>query len=205
MNVKNRAGMYLCIIAVVLILSGGCENGRQDIPLNVPRGYVSSLEIERGDHIVQFGPFVGYYFRPQSPGDFSRLNFVTFNERRFYTLDLPENTKLFEGEAVRVDLEPAAFTLPRDDRINPVLFNDAPQKWVNNRPPPQNEFVHFHSCYDVEGPVLTGYWLKHVGVRQFTYDMGGRVEEGSVLFHRVSEGVDEEFAHILEFDRGPAL
>jgi hypothetical protein len=52
--------------------------------------------------------------------------------------------------------------------------------------------------------VLTGYWIRHVAVSEFTYDMGGRVGKKSPLYHRVRKGPDREFARIIEFDRGPA-
>lgn len=61
----------------------------------------------------------------------------------------------------------------------------------------------FHSAYDAVGPVRAGFWLRHVGVETFTYNMGGRVDESSALYHRVEPGVDTAFARILEFDRGP--
>ena len=51
--------------------------------------------------------------------------------------------------------------------------------------------------------VLTGYWLRHVAVSEFTYDMGGRVGKESPLYHRVRKGPDRDFAGIVEFDRGP--
>jgi hypothetical protein len=146
---------------------------------------------------------VGYYFRPEEPSNLTRLRFVCFNERSFYTLDLPANAKLFEGEAVLVDLPEADFPIPRGERIEPVFFGEAPAAWLDTRPEPQAEFVHFHSCHDGTGAVRTGYWLRHVGVSEFTYDMGGRVDEGSPLHHRVRPGPDKDFARIVEFDRGP--
>jgi hypothetical protein len=33
--------------------------------------------------------------------------------------------------------------------------------------------------------------------------MGGRVTSESLLYHRVTKGVDRDFARIVEFDRGP--
>ena len=63
--------------------------------------------------------------------------------------------------------------------------------------------MHFHSCYNSQGPVLTGYWLRHEARAEFTYDMGGRVGPDSPLYHKVNSGVDKAFGRIIEFDRGP--
>jgi hypothetical protein len=161
------------------------------------------LEIEQKDRLLSFGPFVGYYFKPEIHGDFSRLKFLCFNERNFYTHGVPENAKLFEGKAVLTRLPDVDFELPDNARINPVLFSDAPPQWLETRPRPKDEFLHFHSCYDSYGPVLTGYWIRHEGVRAFTYDMGSRVEPDSPLYHKVMIGTDKAFARIIEFDRGP--
>lgn len=185
----------------------GCGQTDQEESANVvfhaPRGYVSTLEIEKGDRLLGFGPFVGYYFKPQTPGDLSRLHFVCFNERSFYTKDVPANTKLFEGSALLTDLADMNQPLPDAHRINPVYFSDAPKQWLENRPDPQDEYVHFHSCYDAGGPVLTGYWVRHQGAAAFIYDMGGRVGPDSPLYHEVAPGIDKAFARIIEFDRGP--
>ena len=90
-----------------------------------------------------------------------------------------------------------------DGRIFPVFFNEAPEQWIQIRPDPVDEFVHFHSCYDAAGPVLTGYWIRHRAVAAFTYDMGRRVSEKNPLYHRVTPGIDKDFARIIEFDSGP--
>ena len=193
------------LFCVVLLSVSACSEQESNLPLDIPRGYTPVIELEMGDRILNFGPFVGYYFMPVTPDDLSRLKFVCFNERSFYTLDLPENTKLFSGEAVLQTLAETEFTVPADDRINPIVFADAPSLWLENRPKPQDEFIHFHSAYDALGSVLAGYWIQHVGEASFTYDMGGRVGPESVLYHEVTPGVDLKFAHIMEFDKGPAL
>lgn len=79
----------------------------------------------------------------------------------------------------------------------------SPSPWIDSRPEPRDEFLHFHSCYDARGPVLTGYWLRHEAVSEFTYDMGGRVDRESPLYHEVRPGTDKDFARIIEFDSGP--
>lgn len=193
------------LFCIVLLCISACSEEESNLPLDVPRGYTPVLEIEMGDRILTFGPFVGYYFKPVNASDLSRLNFICFNERSHYTLDLPRNIKLFEGEAVLQTLEDTDFVVPADNRINPVIFADAPSVWLQNRPEPQDEFVHFHSAYDALGSVFTGYWIKHVGAGSFTYDMGGRVGPQSMLYHQVTPVVDITFAHIIEFDKGPAL
>ncbi len=204
---KCAALTRLILVAFCLPALAGC--GRQGDTKaappapDVPRGYVSVLEVEKGDRLLGFGPFVGYYFRPESPDDLSRAQFVCFNERSFYTTDVPENAKLFEGEARLVQLPDADRSLPDADRINPVYFSDAPPQWLESRPEPKDEFLHFHSCYDAAGPTRFGYWIRHAGVATFTYDMGGRVGPDSPLYHQVSPGVDKDFARIVEFDRGP--
>lgn len=174
------------------------------MPLAVPRGYVARLELAFEGHRYGFGPFVGYYFRPDDPADLGRLRFVCFNERGFYASDAPVNALLYEGEAVLARLPEADFPLPSDgDRIEPVFFPDAPAAWLATRPEPRDEFLHFHSAHDASGPARVGYWLRHVAARAFTYDMGGRVGPGSPLYHRVSPGPDLLFPAIVEFDRGP--
>lgn len=202
----SRGGQAAVGLLLTVCMLTACTEEKKPAPPDVPRGYVERIEIERGDRIISFGPFVGYYFQPVKSGDFSRLKFLTYNERSFYTSDLPENAKIFEGDAVLQTLsDDVDFVVPADDRINPVVFADAPPSWLANRPRPQDEFVHFHSCYDALGSVLTGYWLRHVGTADYTYDMGGRLGPESILYHRVTPGVDTSFARILEFDKGPAL
>lgn len=169
----------------------------------VPHGYMARLEQVYESRLIGFGPFRGYYFRPQDPKDLSRLNFVCFNEDGFYSSDMPDGAKLFEGTAVRATLPRTDFEIPVKDRINPVFFKNAPQKWLESRPEPRDEYVHFHSCYNGIGPVLIGYWLRHTAAASFTYDMGGRLAENSPLYHRVQKGVDRDFAKIIEFDKGP--
>jgi hypothetical protein len=167
---------------------------------------VSRLEVVHEGRRYRFGPFVGYYFHPVDPQNLMDLRFVVFNENAFYTLDLPSNAKLFEGRAVFTTLPDAGRDLPDVDaerRINPVFFEEAPPQWLQSRPSPREDYLHFHSCYDARGAVRHGYWLRHVGAAEFTYDMGGRVTAESPLYHRVTQGVDRNFARIVEFDRGP--
>jgi hypothetical protein len=191
----------------MICLASGCgqpgENGAEAVSLEVPRGYVATLEVERDGRIFTVGPFMGYYFRPKDPADLSRLEFVAFNEKSWYTKDLPENAKLYEGEAVLARLPDEGRELPAENRINPVFFDDAPEAWLATRPAPKEEFRHFHSGYDATGPVRYGYWIRHVAAAEFTYDMGGRVGPDSPLYHKVKPGVDTDFAEIVEFDRGP--
>jgi hypothetical protein len=169
----------------------------------VPHGYMARLEQVHENRLIGFGPFRGYYFLPQDPKDLSRLVFVCFNEDGFYSSDMPVGAKLYEGTAVRDTLPRADFEIPVKNRINPVFFPDAPEKWLKCRPEPRDEYLHFHSCYDGTGPVFTGYWLRHTAMAAFTYDMGGRLAESSPLYHRVQKGVDGNFAKVIEFDRGP--
>jgi len=194
-----------CAFAAVM---SGCRSdqgtdGSSDDVVAVPHGYMARLEQVHDGRMIGFGPFVGYYFRPEDPRDLSRLRFVCFNENRFYSSDMPDGAKLYEGTAVRATLPRADVAIPTHDRIHPVFFQEAPEVWRSTRPEPRNEFVHFHSCYDGVGPVRTGYWIRHVAVSDFTYDMGGRVGKESPLYHRVHKGPDREFSRIIEFDRGP--
>ncbi len=170
---------------------------------SIPHGYMARLEQMSNGGMIGFGPFVGYYFRPDDPRYLSRLRFVCFNENRFYSSDMPDGAKLYEGEAVRITLPDADIALPAEDRINPIFFKDAPKTWRESRPKPPDEFLHFHSCYNGAGPVRTGYWVRHVAVTDFTYDMGGKVGKDSPLHHKVQKGPDRQFARIIEFDRGP--
>ncbi|MCB2174044.1 hypothetical protein KQH41_02125, partial [bacterium] len=78
-----------------------------------------------------------------------------------------------------------------------------PSDWLQQRPEPQEEFVHFHSAYNRRGAVSTGYWLRHDAVTTFTYNMGGRVSADSPLHHRAKPGASDRFPRIIEFDDGP--
>lgn len=169
----------------------------------IPHGYMDRLEQMHDGQMIGFGPFVGYYFRPDDPRDLSRLQFVCFNENRFYSSDMPDGAKLYEGEAVRTALCNADIALAAEERINPIFFENAPEAWRKSRPRPRDEFLHFHSCYNGAGPVRTGYWIRHVAVAAFTYDMGGKVGSDSRLHHKVQKGPDRNFARIIEFDSGP--
>lgn len=193
--------------AMLLAVAGGCrpqEPPRPPLPLVVPHGFTSTLHFVREGHLYRFGPFVGYYFRPTVRGDFGRVEFVCFNEQGFYASDMPTDAKLFTGEGVLAELEPIEGAVPQGDgRIQPVFFDDAPPAWLNARPEPRHEFLHFHSTYDAAGAALVGYWLSHRAVDEFTYDMGGRVDETSPLWHRTRPGPDREFPRIVEFDSGP--
>lgn len=189
---------------VVLALISACsssEGGR----LELPAGVLSRLEFQHEGALVGFGPFVGYYFRPIAPPDITRLEFWCYNERKFYSSTSPENALLFTGEA-RLAVLPSAhgdLVLSSSERIVPVFFDQAPPPWLETRPDPKNEFIHFHSGYNRMGPLTVGYWLRHVGQKTFRYDMGGRVERESPLYHEVSPGLDAAFPRIVEFDHGP--
>ena len=204
---KRRASIWIWLSTLICLTMSGCgpedqvDTGFQ--VLNVPRGYASVLEIEKGDRLLGFGPFVGYYFKPETPDNLDLVHFVCFNERAFYSSDMLANSKLFEGIAKFTELADTGKVLPDIDRINPLFFPETPSQWLESRPDPKDEFVHFHSCYDGRGPVLAGYWLRHVATATFTYDMGGRVGPGSPLYHKVVPGLDKAFARIIEFDRGP--
>jgi hypothetical protein len=176
----------------------------QSPPLAVPHGFSSTLQVMRGGRLYRFGPFVGYYFRTVKLGDFNEVEFVCFNERGFYASDVPAGTKLYSGRGVLAELPAVEGAMPDEgDRIRPVFFGDSPAAWLENRPEPQDEFLHFHSLYDAAGPALLGYWLSHRAVAEFTYDMGGRVNQSSPLWHRVEPGPDRDFPQIIEFDVGP--
>jgi hypothetical protein len=170
--------------------------------VETPRGYYAQLEFLYQGQRLSFGPFVGYYFRPENGDDLTRLKFRCYNERQFYTDQQPADTLLFEGEAVLSSL-PRVRALPRSDaRIEPVFFAEAPPEWLQARPVPQDQFVHFHSAYDATGPSYAGYWLRHQPLHSFTYNMGGRVGEDSPLYHQATPGAPQRFPHIVEFDAG---
>ncbi len=207
---KTTTLIVLLICAYAAVIFGCRSDSKTDgsdrasgAAVVIPHGYMARLEQVHDGRMIGFGSFVGYYFRPEDPGDLSRLRFVCFNENRFYSSDMPDGAKLCEGTAVRTTLPRADFAIPAQDGINPVFFEEAPEAWRDTRPEPRDEFVHFHSCYDGTGPVRTGYWIRHVAVSEFTYDMGGRVGKDSLLYHRVHKGPDRDFARIIEFDGGP--
>lgn len=202
-----RPGPAWLLVLLGLVLAGcpgGAADGTTGTP-SVPRGYVNRLEIQVDGRVLSFGPFVGYYFKPAATGDLRGLDFICFNERSFYTRDVPANTALFEGQAVWRRLPEAGRPVPPADgrRIVPVFFETAPAAWRATRPEPREEFRHFHSAHDARGAVRYGYWLRHVALTRFAYDMGGRVDQHSPLYHRVEPGVDRDFARIIEFDHGP--
>lgn len=203
-----QQGLCLAWLILSLLLTGCGSNGDRAVRLEVPKGYLAVIEIEIQDRLLTFGPFVGYYFKPARPGSFSDIEFVCFNEKNFYTRDMPENSLLFRGEAVLTTLpevDPPGLSLTGSHRIHPIFFKTAPPEWLRSRPLPRDEYVHFHSCHDARGPVLTGYWLRHWAVAAFNYDMGRRVDKESPLYHRVEPGADRGFASIIEFDRGPDM
>lgn len=195
-----RLGLLLLLLVAACSDSGEAP-GR--VELAVPHGFQSTLRLERDGHVAWFGPFVGYYFRPDNPEDLSLLRFVCFNERGFYASDMPVNGLLFKGQARLVRLPGERSSQPEPTgRITPVYFENVPQAWRRTQPEPQEEFVHFHSLHDGQGARMDGYWLSHEAMASFTYDMGGRVTAGSPLHHRVTPGRDLEFAHLVEFDQG---
>lgn len=213
---NHRMKMGICKTTILMILicafmamMPGCRSDSKTDDSDgasgvvIPHGYMARLEQVHDGRMLGFGPFVGYYFRPEDPEDLSRLRFVCFNENRFYSSDMPNGAKLYEGTAVRTTLPQVDWVIPARDRINPIFFEEAPEAWRKTRPEPRDEFVHFHSCYDGTGPVRTGYWIRHVAASEFTYDMGSRVGKKSPLYHRVHKGPDLDFARIIEFDMGP--
>ena len=195
--------LWILVIASMAVFAGCSESGPEPSSPDIPRGYMPTLEIEMNGHLLRFGPFAGYYFKPRTPDDFSRLAVLCFNEDFFYTRDRPDNALLFKGDAALTTLEPVDAPKEGTQRIVPIFFHQAPRTWLQSRPDPKNEFIHFHSCYDKSGPVLTGYWLRHTAVAAFTYNMGERINKKSPLYHMVKPGIDKNFAKIIEFDRGP--
>lgn len=170
--------------------------------VETPRGYYPQLELLHQGQQLSFGPFVGYYFRPESGDDLTRLRFRCYNERQFYTDQLPADALLFEGEAILGSLPQVQALVRSDARIEPVFFTEAPPEWLEARPEPQDQFVHFHSAYSASGPSFTGYWLRHQPVRSFLYNMGGRIGADSPLYHQATPDEPQRFPHIIEFDAG---
>ncbi|HKK32272.1 MAG TPA: hypothetical protein VJ934_01760 [Desulfomicrobiaceae bacterium] len=199
---KSRLIGCLWLTAVLMLAACGNSSHEETSP-SVPRGYYDRIEIIHQGRTLSFGPFVGYYFKPVRADDLTRLQVICFNERGFYTDDLPVNARLFQGEAVLTTL-PEVSAIPRSkNRITPIFFDNAPEAWLTSRPSPKEEFVHFHSAYTGTGAVFTGYWIRHQAVSEFTYDMGGRIRKESPLYHRAGPGTEGAFPHIIEFDRGP--
>ena len=174
----NTTILMLLITCACVAGISGCRSdqgtdGSSDDLVFVPYGYMARLEQVHDGRMIAFGPFEDYYFRPEDPRDLSRLQFVCFNENRFYSSDMPDGAKLYEGTAVRTTLPLADTVIPARDRINPVFFHESPEAWLSTRPELGDEFMHFYFCYNATGSVLTGYWIRHVAVSEFTYDMGG--------------------------------
>ena len=109
--------LLTCTCAAVIF---GCrsvkgESESDSIPdgvVAIPHGYMARLEQVHDGRMIGFGPFVGYYFRPETPRDLSRLSFVCFNEKRFYSSDMPDSAKLYEGTALLVTLPSADIVIP---------------------------------------------------------------------------------------------
>ena len=193
-----RWGLILCMLLSVLPARGAAENR-----LETPRGYYRQLEFLYHGQQLSFGPFVGYFFKPQHGDDLTRLDVLCYNERQFYTDQLPADSLLFKGEAVLATLPRVREIPPAVQRITPIFFDQAPPQWLQGRPAPQEQFLHFHSAYDRSGAVYTGYWLRHQAVTDFTYNMGGRVDKDSPLYHQAEPGAPQRFPRIIEFDAGP--
>lgn len=171
--------------------------------LEPPRGYYRQLEFVYHGQRLSFGPFIGYFFKPQDGDNLTRLDVLSYNERQFYTDQLPTDSLLFKGEAVLATLDRVRAIPPAEQRITPIFFDQAPPQWLQGRPTPQEQFIHFHSAYDHNGAVYTGYWLRHQPVSTFTYNMGGRVGKSSPLYHQAEPGAPQRFPRIIEFDAGP--
>ena len=138
----NKLFVLTAFVAATWCLVPGCDQTESEIrPLKVPRGYVPVLEIEVKDRLLGFGPFVGYYFKPENPGDFNLLEFVCFNERRFYSAAIAENARLFNGQAVLTRLADVNIKLPDANRINPIYFSEAPPQWLQSRPDSDKAFA----------------------------------------------------------------
>jgi len=194
-------GLLLILMACT---DGGSTDESPSVELDVPRGYQSTVRVEIDGQVASFGPFVGYYFRPQSTKDLSQMDFVCFNERGFYSSDMPVNAMLFKGQAVLGRLPGTRSDQPQPiGRITPITFDEAPASWLATRPKPQDSYLHFHSLHDGRGARMEGYWITHEAMASFTYDMGGRVGQDSILYHEVEAGTDMRFAPLIEFDQGP--
>ena len=146
----KRTCLFMLFLAAAVF---GCTDKKEaGVSLQIPRGYLQVMEIEVDGQRVRVGPFVGYYFKPENPPDPARLRFVCFNERSFYTLDMPENDRLFEGEGILRTLPDIGRPLPRgEQRIQPVFFPDAPDSWLQTRPEPQDEFCIFIPATTLQG------------------------------------------------------
>ena len=193
-----------CLAVCLCLAFFSLETSRAAEADEIPRGAMQRLIVEHQGQVFEFGPFVGYYFWPEDPKDLTRLNFACRNEKQFYTRDLPADTLLFTGQARFACLpNDAPYNPEKGRRMRPVFGDDIPKRWLEARPEPREEFLHFHSCYNARGAAACGYWLRHVAEETFTYDMGGRVGPDSVLYHQVQPGVDKDFPLIVEFDRGP--
>ncbi|MEE4363221.1 MAG: hypothetical protein V2J08_04770, partial [Desulfotignum sp.] len=86
---SNMCILFLVSLVITATIGCGCSGPQDDRQkhLKVPRGYVARLDIQMKDRVLGFGPFVGYYFKPENPEDLTRLTFVCYNEDSFYTRD----------------------------------------------------------------------------------------------------------------------
>jgi hypothetical protein len=190
----------VAVLALVAILI--CSATPGSAMVDIPRGYYAQLQISHDGRALTFGPFVGYYFKPASGTDITKLELLCYNERQFYTDELPADALLFKGDAILTTL-PDSHPIPDEgERITPIFASDAPTAWLETRPEPREQFRHFHSTYNHSGAAYTGYWLRHDPVEKFTYNMGGRLSKDSPLYHQVNPESSGDFPAIIEFDSG---
>ena len=118
------------ICGCVAVMSG-CRSDQERIGgdgssgggITIPHGYMARLEQVHEGRLIGFGPFVGYYFRPEDPRDLGRLSFVCFNEKRFYSSDMPDGAKLYEGTALLVTLPSADIVIPGPGQDQSDIFS----------------------------------------------------------------------------------
>jgi len=105
-GIYKAATLTLLLTCACAAVMSGCRSdqgtdGSSGGLAVVPHGYMARLEQVHDGRMIGFGPFVGYYFRPEDPEDLSWLRFVCFNENRFYSSGIPDGAKLYEGTALR--------------------------------------------------------------------------------------------------------
>lgn len=170
-------------------------------PHGPPPGWSRTIAVQRAGGELAFGPIDGHYWRRTGSDTVCGLH---YNAGRGTASQAPDGRLLYFVEGRLAHLPIPVDQVPQpvgDQRVVQQLTGDVPRTWLGAPMPPG--FVYWHGTYDVKArrATATGFWLRHIAVRSFTFDMGG--DRGYPFTHRVTPGVDMHFAPKLNFDVGP--
>jgi hypothetical protein len=96
--ISNATFRIFFLILLSVAVMSGCRSDQERIGgdgpsggvIAIPHGYMARLEQVHDGRMIGFGPFVGYYFRPEDPKDlpveirlFQRKPFLQFQHARW--------------------------------------------------------------------------------------------------------------------------